>query len=168
MSAHQLNVELDKVRRYRNSSLEHQSKPAILLDAVETTLREQGSSIPAHPTALFAAILTTLDQLVETPETASLETLVAAALYLLAIISPFCSVPVLRAKVDLLADLLGRLLLTLLQPNENSAPALRSLLGVLQPVYLALSAKPILLENLETSQLFKYYLTIIKPIVDPK
>ena len=131
-----LDDELAKVRRY-SSGTAAQQRSASMLSAVEATLAEQSTA--ASATALFATLSTTLDQLLQREATAERDELVAAALYVLAVVGPFVPGSVLRAKADTLVDSLGPLLGELIR---GDAASLKSLLGVCQSIYVALSEKP--------------------------
>lgn len=134
-----LDDELAKVRRY-SSGTPAQTRSASMLGAVEATLAEQSTA--ASPTALFATLSTTLDQLLQREAADERDELIAAALYVLAVVGPFVPASVLRAKADALIDSLGPLLVALVGDKAADAASLKSLLAIFQSVYVALSEKP--------------------------
>lgn len=124
---------LAKIRPHISSSLPHQKAPAQLLIALEATLREQNTD--ATPTAYFATILTTLDGSIQKREL-SLEdgAILPAEMYLLALVAPFVSAPIIRANLNTLLFLTAPLFPTL---NQHP-PALRSQLSLYHSIFLSL------------------------------
>ncbi|KAI0305771.1 armadillo-type protein [Multifurca ochricompacta] len=98
-----LDLALSKIRPHTTSSLEHQKTPATL-----------------SPTAYFAALLTTLDGTLQKDSSLALE------LYLLALIAPFVSPPVIRGNLDTILSLTSPLFPSLMA----HAPPLRSQIGL--------------------------------------
>src|SRR6267154_4906608 len=95
---------LAKIRHHTSSSLPHQKTPAHLLVALETTFTEQNTD--ATSTAYFAAILTTLDGSIQKKQLSLEEgAILPAELYLLALVAPFVSGPIIRANVNTLLSL---------------------------------------------------------------
>ena len=60
----ELENELQKVRLLITSTLPHTKRPALLLEAIESTLNEQATGSKLIPTAYFASLIATLDSLV--------------------------------------------------------------------------------------------------------
>jgi ribosomal RNA-processing protein 12 len=150
-----LEVSLGKIRHHAASRIEHQKRPALLLAALESTLNEQTS--PRTPTAYFAALLTTTSQLVS--QQGDNDGTVAAALYLLALVAPHTPKPVLRSKSDALIQVAVPLLVSF----GADAPALKSLLSVLQPVLGSLSV-----EQLAQPAVGQAYSTVLSIVADPR
>ena len=143
---HEMEKELEKIRRYGNG-LPAQARAASMLQAIESTLEEHDTT--PSPTAYFAALISTIDSLLQREEDADDEDgakddLVEAALYVLAAVAPFVPSNVLRAKSDEMIDLLAPILLALTSPEAETtdAAALKSLLTIMQSLYVALSEKP--------------------------
>ncbi|KZV94990.1 hypothetical protein EXIGLDRAFT_611092 [Exidia glandulosa HHB12029] len=131
-----LNAALSKIRPHTNSGLAQQKSAALLLHALEATLKEQNTE--ASPTAYFASLLTALDGLIQKDGTGALEEgdNVPAALYLLATVVPHVPHGVVRSQLSTLVSLLAPLFPALL-PH---APALRSQITVFGAVVQALDA----------------------------
>ncbi|KAL7421785.1 pre-rRNA processing protein [Cryptotrichosporon argae] len=142
-------TQLANVRRLTASGQAHQSKPANLLVAVESTISAQlaaPSALPHSATAYYAALLTVLDKACadeirpgETGEEAA-ETeqmgagaLIPAILYLLAIVAPETPPSVVASKLNPALDVL----LPLFDTALPHPPALRSLLQVVTALLLA-------------------------------
>lgn len=165
-----LTEPLDKVRLYSNSKLSHQSKPANLLKALESSLPS-----PISPTAYYAALVSTLQQTIakeikQGEITVAEGDLVPAILYLLAIVVDFVPVAVVQSQSEM--GLLGPLfqavrmsagaaggeededefqqtktIVSLFPPCGPSAPSLRSLIHLVRHVLFtaptpALSTQP--------------------------
>ncbi|KZT59521.1 NUC173-domain-containing protein [Calocera cornea HHB12733] len=126
-----LHEELEKIRPHVGSALANQKAPALLLSAIESTLREQGANLT--PVAYFAALLSTLEQQVKKERVEGSLSLgegdvLPAVLYLLALVIPHVSSPVLRTHTNTAFGILA----PLLRPLTHSAPPLRSLLAIYQ------------------------------------
>lgn len=164
-----LKQALDKIRHQTTSNLVHQKRPATLLIALEATLTEQGTALT--PVAYFAALWSTITQLVgsaaassggATPASAAgaaadsdAEETLAAALYLFAIVLPCTPPPVLRTRTSSILELLGAQIASL----QEQAPALKSLLTILQAVYLNMDASS--LNQLQAKQAFNSILLLL-------
>lgn len=121
---------LAKIRPHTSSSLPHQKSPAQFLVALEATFREQNTEVT--PTAYFAAILTTLDGSIQKKELSLEEgAILPAELYLLALVAPFVSAPIIRTNLNTLLFLTAPLFPTL---NQHP-PALRSQLSLYQSIF---------------------------------
>ncbi len=102
---------------------------AVVLKAVESTLKEQGEE--ATPTAYFAALLGLLNQSVG--QDASKKDLDTPIVYLLDIVTPYTPNALLRAKFT---QILSSLAPVIIQQNAD-APMLRSCIGCLESLLLA-------------------------------
>jgi ribosomal RNA-processing protein 12 len=150
-------TQLANVRRLTGSSLPHQSKPAQLLTAIESTISSQLQTdvLPNPPTAYFVSLLQCLekacaDEVGEDDDIAEVENmgqgaLIPACLYLLAIVVPETPTQVVVSKVSVLLECL----LPLFNTTLEHPPALRSLLQITTSVILfapaaLLSSSPLL------------------------
>jgi len=123
---------LAKIRPHTTSKQAHQRKPAQLLVALESTLKESTKASDTderNPTAYFAALLTTLEGCISHNDM-DLEdgSTLPAILYLLALVLPYVPALVLRAHLPKIFQHLPPLL-PLVMPAH--APPLRSLISVL-------------------------------------
>ncbi|KAK7472658.1 pre-rRNA processing protein [Stygiomarasmius scandens] len=149
---------LAKIRIQTSSSLPHQKAPASLLVALESTFREQKTEL--SPTAYFAALLTTLDATIQKKEVSLNEgDVLPAELYLIALVIPFVSVPVVRANLSTLLDLTSPLFPSLL----HHAPALRSQLSLYDIVFTSLDRS-----QLETHGIRQAFASILQLCLDPR
>ncbi|EJT97410.1 NUC173-domain-containing protein [Dacryopinax primogenitus] len=157
-----LQEELEKIRPHVTAALPNQKAPALLLVAIEDTLQEQNANLT--PVAYFAALVSTLEQQVKKEHeegTLSLgeADVLPSVLYLLALVVPQVSSAVLRTHTHTALGVLA----PLLNPLSNSAPPLRSLLGIYQAW----------LPHLESSQLHtplvrQSFATITEYSLDPR
>lgn len=153
---------LAKVRRLNGSNLPHQSKPAQLLIAIESSLKStlpaasSSSAVSAYTsTAYFAALFQCLEKAVndevgEDEDMAETENmgqgaLIPATLYLLAIVIPETPAQVVLSKLSPLLECL----LPLFDTALEHPPALRSLLQITTSLLLfamgpILSSSPLL------------------------
>ncbi|KIK67172.1 hypothetical protein GYMLUDRAFT_37225 [Collybiopsis luxurians FD-317 M1] len=149
---------LAKIRVHTTSALPNQKTPAALLVALESTLKEQ-NTIPSS-TAYFAALLTTLSGTIEKKDFSLGDgDLLPAELYLLAIIVPHLSIPVIRTNLSTILTLTAPLFPSLL----NHAPALRSQLSLYQFVLVSLDRS-----QLETHGIRQAFASILQLCVDPR
>lgn len=102
---------------------------AVILQAVEATLKEQNSE--ATPTAYFAALLALLGQ--SPPAGESKKDLATSIVYLLDIVTPFTPQPLLRARFTQILQLLAPVVVT----PDADAPLLRPSIGCLESLLLA-------------------------------
>lgn len=135
-----LSSALAKVRRLTTSSLAHQSKPAQLLVAIESTISTQlgTSNLPLSPTAYFVPLIQCLekacadevgngdDEAMAESENVGQGALIPATLYLLAIVVPETPSQVVLSKLSPLLECL----LPLFDTALEHPPALRSLLQI--------------------------------------
>ncbi|KAK4688051.1 ribosomal RNA-processing protein 12, partial [Tremellales sp. Uapishka_1] len=149
---------LTNVRRLTSSQLTHQSKPAQLLKAIESTISSAlgSSTLPHSSTAYFTSLLQVLEKAcaddVGDDEEALAETenmgqgaLIPAILYLLAIVVPETPSQVVLSKLSPLLECL----LPLFESALTHPPALRSLLQITTSIILCsppalLSSSPLL------------------------
>ncbi|KAG6920273.1 hypothetical protein DXG01_005042 [Tephrocybe rancida] len=149
---------LAKIRPHTSSALSHQKTPAVLLIALESTFKEQHTD--ASPTAYFAALLTTLDGTLQKQKQGTDETEVLhAVLYLLALIAPFVSIPVIRANLTTVLSLTGPLLPLL----KDHAPALRSQLSLYHCIFQSLDRS-----QLDTQGIRQTFASILHLCTDPR
>lgn len=149
---------LAKIRPHTSSSLPHQKSPANLLIALESTLKEQNTEPTS--TAYFAALLTTLDGTIQKKDT-SLEdgAILPAELYLLALVAPFVSAPIIRSNLVTLLSLTSPLFPAL---NQH-APALRSQLSLYHFVFRSIDRS-----QLEVQGVRQTFASILQMVVDPR
>ncbi|WEW57052.1 pre-rRNA processing protein [Emydomyces testavorans] len=126
-----LQEKLDKIK---SPKLQNQHSTAIVLSAVEETLREQHADFTA--TAYFAALLGLLGQSISSAQGLVVKEPVISIVYLLDIISPYVPTPLLRAKFS---QILAGLVPALTSPDAE-APLLRSSIGCLQSLLVAQDA----------------------------
>lgn len=149
---------LAKIRIHTSSSLPHQKTPALLLSALESTFKEQKTE--PSSTAYFAALLTTLDGTLQKKELSLNDgDVLPAELYLLALVAPFVSTPVIRTNLSTILTFTAPLFPSLL----NHAPALRSQLSLYQVVLVSLDRS-----QLETHGIRQAFASILQLTVDPR
>ncbi|KAI9017210.1 armadillo-type protein [Gaertneriomyces semiglobifer] len=119
--------QLQKIRAQTNSGLENQRQCAIILTAVEETIKEQHEALT--PLAYFGALMTILDQQKEGGE----ESIVAAAMHLLGVVAPRIPVAVLRVKFTDISDTL----VPLLENFQENQALVRNVLGCLEVLLVA-------------------------------
>ena len=119
-----LTERLDHIRN--NPRLQNQQQTAVILSAVEDTLKSQQS--PFTPTAYFAALLSLLGQFISPAAGNQVNKDVAGAVvYLLDLVTPHVPPPLLRSKfTQILTSLAPALVHT-----DADAPFLRSSIGCL-------------------------------------
>lgn len=117
-------VDLDsRLAQIRNSpKLQNQQQTAIVLSAVEETLKEQKSE--RTPTAYFAALLSLLKQAPQGNQ----KDVASAVVYLLDLVMPHVSQPLLRSKFSVILETLA----PALTRGDADAPFLRSSIGSLE------------------------------------
>lgn len=149
---------LAKIRPHTSSSLLHQKTPAVLLLAIESTLKEQNTE--PSPTAYFAALLTTLDGTLQRKDTSMDDgAVLPAELYLLALVVPFVSKPVVRTHLATLLNLTAPLF-----PHMTPhAPPLRSQLSLYHAIFQSLDRS-----QLDVSGIRQTFASILNLCVDPR
>ncbi|KAF2470694.1 NUC173-domain-containing protein [Lindgomyces ingoldianus] len=116
----------EKLARIRDSpKLQSQQHTAVVLSAIEDTLREQKSDFT--PTAYFAALLSLLSHQISPKGIANKDT-AAAVIYLLDLVTPHVPAPLLRSKFsEILASLAPAL-----THSDADAPLLKPSIGCLE------------------------------------
>ena len=149
---------LAKIRPHTSSSLAHQKTPANLLIAIENTFQEQHAE--STPTAYFAAILTTLDSTIQRKDFSLQDgAVLPAELYLLALVAPFLSVPVIRSNLTTLLSLTAPLFPLL----HQHPPALRSQLSLYHVIFQSLDRS-----QLEAQGVRQSFASILRICIDPR
>ncbi|KAI8683615.1 hypothetical protein NCS57_00026200 [Fusarium keratoplasticum] len=129
MATPSLAEKLDKIK---SPGLQSQQRTAVVLQAVESTLKEQNEA--PTPTGYFAALLALLQQ-ANANDTVNSE-LATPAVYLLDVVTPYAPQPLLRAKFTQILTLLAPVLLL-----QDAEPLLlRSSIGCLESLLLAQDA----------------------------
>ncbi|KKY22497.1 putative 90s preribosome component rrp12 [Diplodia seriata] len=128
-----LNERLDKIRS--SPKLQNQQQTAVVLSAVEDTLRDQKSDFT--PTAYFAALLSLLAQYISPQKGIVNKEVATAVVYLLDLVAPDVPAPLLRAKFS---QILTNLAPALTHP-EAEAPLLRSSIGCLEGLLVVQDAQ---------------------------
>ncbi|KAF4595934.1 Ribosomal RNA-processing protein 12 [Ophiocordyceps camponoti-floridani] len=119
----------EKLEKIKSPSLQSQQRTAVILQAVESTLREQNTA--PTPTGYFAALLALLQQ-ANSGEGID-AALAAPAVYLLDVVTPYAPQPLLRSKFTQILTLLAPVLLL-----QDAEPILlRSSIGCLESLLLA-------------------------------
>lgn len=156
---------LDKIRPHVRSALLIQSAPAKLLVAVEATLKEQEQE--ATPVAYYASFLATLQETLKREQASNDDLkveegdMVPSLLYLLSLVMPHVPHAVVRSNLPIILETIAPLLPLV----ASSAPSLRSSIGILSSVILALdlhhltSGPPLLRQS---------YATLLELTVDPR
>ncbi|KAH0544844.1 hypothetical protein FGG08_001073 [Glutinoglossum americanum] len=128
MESVSLASKLDKIR---SPNLQNQRQTAVVLSAVEDTLRDQKTEFA--PTAYFAAVLALLNQSISSSAGIVNKDLATSVVYLLDLITPFTPAPLLRSKFS---QILTHLAPALTHP-EAEAPLLKSSIGCLESLLTA-------------------------------
>ncbi|GAB0136057.1 hypothetical protein EsDP_00004374 [Epichloe bromicola] len=129
MSTPTLAEKLDKIK---SPGLQSQQKTVVVLQAVESTLKEQNTA--PTPTGYFAALLALLQQ-ANSDGNISIE-LATPVVYLLDVVTPFSPQPLLRSKFTQILTLLAPVLLM----QNAEAILLRTSIGCLESLLLAQDA----------------------------
>ncbi|KAK5112023.1 hypothetical protein LTR62_004557 [Meristemomyces frigidus] len=118
-----LQQRLDKIRQPKLQSVQ---QTAVVLNAIEDTLRTQNSE--ATPTAYFAALLSLLGQYISVEKGIVNKEVAYAVVYLLDLVTSHVSAPLLRSKFP---QILTSLAPALTHPDAE-APLLRASIGCLE------------------------------------
>ncbi|KAF4336347.1 ribosomal RNA-processing 12 [Fusarium beomiforme] len=129
MATPSLAEKLDKIK---SPGLQSQTRTVVVLQAVESTLKEQNTA--PTPTGYFAALLALLQQ-ANSNDTVNPE-LATPVVYLLDVVTPYAPQPLLRSKFTQILTLLAPVLLL----QDAEAPLLRSSIGCLESLLLAQDA----------------------------
>ncbi|KAL8934930.1 MAG: hypothetical protein Q9216_005661, partial [Gyalolechia sp. 2 TL-2023] len=123
-----LDEKLDKIR---SPKLQNQRETAVVLSAVEDTLKDQSHG--ATPTAYFAALLALLSQAIVPPDSIVNKELASSVVYLLDLVTSHVPAALLRSKFSQILTSLGPTLTS----QEVEAPLLRASIGCLESLLLA-------------------------------
>ncbi|KAI4288998.1 MAG: hypothetical protein L6R35_001733, partial [Caloplaca aegaea] len=126
-----LKEKLDKIR---SPKLQNQRETAVVLSAVEDTLKDQKHD--TTPTAYLAALLALLSQAIVPPDNIVNKDLASSVVYLLALIIPHVPAALLRSKFPQILASLGPTLTN----QDVEAPFLRSSIGCVESLLLAQDA----------------------------
>ena len=124
-----LNERLDKIRS--SPRLQNQQQTAVILSAIEDTLRAQKSE--PTPTAYFAALLSLLPQYVSAGSGIANKDGAYAVVYLLDLVTSHVPVPLLRSKLPQILEHLAPVLTS----TDGEAPLLRAGIGCLESLLAA-------------------------------
>ncbi|KAK6360297.1 hypothetical protein TWF730_006444 [Orbilia blumenaviensis] len=125
----------EKLDRIRTPNLQNQAQTAVVLNALETSLREENPNEPLTATAYFSALLSVLNQYISVDGILN-QSLAAAVVYLLDIVTPFTPEALLRAKFS---QILSYLAPAITHPDAE-APLLKSSIGCLETLLIAQDA----------------------------
>lgn len=128
-----LHERLDKIRS--SPKLQNQQQTAVVLNAIEDTLRTQNSE--PTPTAYFAALLSLLGQYISSDKGIVNKEVANAVVYLLDLVTSHVPSPLLRSKFP---QILSSLAPALTHP-EADAPLLRASIGCLESLLIAQDAQ---------------------------
>lgn len=124
-----LQERLDKIRS--SPKLQNQQQTAVILHAIEDTLRTQKSE--PTPTSYFAALLSLLGQYISVEKGIVNKDVAYAVVYLLDLVTSHVPAPLLRSKFP---QILAGLAPALTHPDAE-APLLRASLGCLESLLIA-------------------------------
>ncbi|KAF1809128.1 NUC173-domain-containing protein [Eremomyces bilateralis CBS 781.70] len=131
--AEDLSEKLEKIRS--SPKLENQQETAVVLSAVEDTLKEQSTEF--NPTAYFAALLSLLAQYIGPEKGIVNKDVATSVVYLLDLFTPYVPHPLLRSKFQqILSNLAPALVHT-----DAEAPLLRASIGVLESLLVVQDAQ---------------------------
>ncbi|EGO00192.1 hypothetical protein SERLA73DRAFT_122251 [Serpula lacrymans var. lacrymans S7.3] len=149
---------LSKIRPHTTSNLAHQKAPAVLLQALESTLQDRETDKTS--TAYFATLLTTLDGTLQKKDISLGEgDVLPAELYLLALVTPFVPSPVLRSNLNTLLSLTAPLFPSLLA----HAPSLRSQLSIYNVIFRSLERSQLDIQGVRQS-----FASVLQLCMDPR
>ncbi|KAK9472655.1 NUC173 domain-containing protein [Dipodascopsis tothii] len=124
-----LETKLGRLRPLKTSNLAHQRQVAVMLQAVEETLSEQGTELKAS--AYFIAILSMLGQAFSGQQ--QNHEMAATVLYLLDIVLPYTPEGLLRSKFKPILECIS----PVLNPTDAPAGLIRSGIGCLESLLAA-------------------------------
>ncbi|KAJ5758629.1 hypothetical protein N7520_005785 [Penicillium odoratum] len=124
----------EKLEKIKSPKLQNQHHTAVVLSAVEDTLRDQKADF--SPTAYFAALLALLSQSLSAEQGIVNKDLATSVVYLLDITTAYVPAPILRSKFS---QILTSLAPALSLP-EVEAPLLRPSIGSLESLLIAQDA----------------------------
>ncbi|KAK2745703.1 hypothetical protein FQN57_003600 [Myotisia sp. PD_48] len=121
----------EKLEKIKSPKLQNQQHTAVVLSAVEDTLRDQNATFTA--TAYFAALLALLGQSISSAQGIVNKDLASSVIYLLDLVASYVPAPLLRSKFS---QILGSLV-PALTVEDVEAPLLKSSVGCLQSLLIA-------------------------------
>ncbi|OJJ58895.1 hypothetical protein ASPSYDRAFT_132486 [Aspergillus sydowii CBS 593.65] len=121
----------ERLEKIKSPKLQNQHHTAVVLSAVEDTLRDQKADF--SPTAYFAALLALLSQSLSASQGIVNKDLATSVVYLLDITTSYVPAPILQSKFS---QILSNLAPALSLP-EVEAPLLRPSIGCLESVLIA-------------------------------
>ncbi|KAI9873126.1 MAG: hypothetical protein M1830_000811, partial [Pleopsidium flavum] len=125
---------VDKLDKIRSPKLQNQRETAVVLSAVEDTLKDQNHG--STPTAYFAALLALLSQSISSSKGIINKELATSVVYLLDLVTPHVPQPLLRSKFSQILTNLA----PALAHHEAEAPLLRPSIGCLESLLVAQDA----------------------------
>ncbi|TPX39827.1 hypothetical protein SeMB42_g06227 [Synchytrium endobioticum] len=144
----------EKIRPQISSKLDNQRQAALVLRAVEDTIREQNEDLV--PLSYFGAMMTMLEQQQALNATAAeQEQLITAITYLLSFVFPRIPSAVLRMKLPDIA----KPLLSTLESHHQNAPIVRAIISCME--YLVVSQDASSWSQETSKQVFLHLLNII-------
>ncbi|KAJ3038514.1 hypothetical protein HK097_003149, partial [Rhizophlyctis rosea] len=148
-----------KIRTQTSSGLENQKQAAVILTAIEETIREQNEQLT--PLAYFGALMTIMEQQREQAvQDEEKKGILVAVAYLLAIVFPRIPANILKLKFQDIARTMGGTL----EAHQEQAPLVRSILACLESL---LSAQD--LTSWSTDQTLKKLFQILLILsIDPR
>lgn len=124
-----LSERLDKIRS--SPKLQNQQQTAVVLNAIEDTLRSQKSE--PTPTSYFAALLSLLGQYISAEEGLVNKDVAYSVVYLLDLVTSHVPAPLLRSKFPQILSSLA----PALTHSQAEAPLLRASIGCLESLLVA-------------------------------
>ncbi|KAL8718711.1 MAG: hypothetical protein Q9225_004192, partial [Loekoesia sp. 1 TL-2023] len=121
----------EKLTKIRSPKLQNQKETAVVLSAVEDTLKDQDHDVT--PTAYFAALLALLSQSIVPPDEIVNKDLATSVVYLLDLVTSYVPAAILRSKFSQILTSLGPALTS----QDIEAPLLRSSIGCLESLLSA-------------------------------
>ncbi|MCJ1389623.1 hypothetical protein MMC18_002480 [Xylographa bjoerkii] len=124
----------EKLEKIKSPKLQNQRETAVVLSAIEDTLKSQNHDFT--PTAYFAALLALLSQAISASKGPVNKELATSVVYLLDLITPYVPTPILRSKFSQILTSLA----PALTHQDVEAPLLRSSVGCLETLLVAQDA----------------------------
>ncbi|MCJ1476523.1 hypothetical protein MMC13_005189 [Lambiella insularis] len=121
----------ERLERIKSPRLQNQRQTAVVLSAIEDTLRTQNHEFTA--TAYFAALLALLSQTISSSNDLVNKDLATSVVYLLDLITAYVPRPILRSKFSQILTSLA----PALTHQDADAPLLRSSIGCLEALLVA-------------------------------
>ncbi|MCJ1433130.1 hypothetical protein MMC27_002489 [Xylographa pallens] len=124
----------EKLEKIKSPKLQNQRETAVVLSAIEDTLKSQNHDFA--PTAYFAALLALLSQAISASKGPVNKELATSVVYLLDLVTPYVPKPILRSKFSQILTSLA----PALTYQDIEAPLLRSSVGCLETLLVAQDA----------------------------